>query len=161
MVVTKPWHTGLSPIRIAQLRLNLTIHDFSIAAMSWFKHVLDRVNSFKFAIQGIGFMIKSQQNAWIHAVVTGLVVFTGWFFGFTKFDWCWVVLAMISVWTAEAFNTALECLTDAVSSEFHPLLGKAKDVAAGAVLITAVGAIIIGLLIIGPYLWEWINLTGR
>ena len=66
-------------------------------------------------------------------------------------EWCWIILAIISVWTAEALNTAFEFLTDVASPEFHPLAGKAKDVAAGAVLITAIGSVLIGLLIFGPY----------
>ena len=61
------------------------------------------------------------------------------------------MLAIISVWTAEALNTAFEFLTDVASPEFHPLAAKAKDVAAGAVLIAAIGSVVIGLLILGPY----------
>lgn len=57
----------------------------------------------------------------------------------------------MAVWTAEALNTAFEFLTDVASPEFHPLAGKAKDVAAGAVLISAIGSVIIGLIILGPY----------
>ena len=72
-------------------------------------------------------------------------------FGLTQADWCWIVLAIISVWTAEALNTAFEFLTDVASPEFHPLAAKAKDVAAGAVLIAAMGSVVIGLLVLGPY----------
>ena len=62
------------------------------------------------------------------------------------------MLAIVSVWTAEALNTAFEFLCDVASPEFHPLVAKAKDVAAGAVLITAVGASLVGLLVLGPHL---------
>jgi len=65
-------------------------------------------------------------------------------------DWCWIVLAISIVWTAEALNTAFEFLADAASPEFHPLVRDAKDVAAGAVLITAVTATIIGAIIFWP-----------
>lgn len=65
-----------------------------------------------------------------------------------------IVLAIISVWTAEGLNTAIELLIDVASPDFHPIAGKAKDVAAGAVLITAIGSVIIGILIFGPYLME-------
>ena len=65
-------------------------------------------------------------------------------------EWCWVVLAIVAVWTAEALNTAFEFLTDVASPGFHPLAGRAKDVAAGAVLISALGSVTIGLLIFGP-----------
>jgi len=68
----------------------------------------------------------------------------------TVAEWCWIILVIVSVWTAEALNTAFEFLTDVASPNFHPVAGKAKDVAAGAVLITAVGAVIIGALVLGP-----------
>jgi diacylglycerol kinase (ATP) len=61
-----------------------------------------------------------------------------------------VALAVGTVWTAELANTAIEALTDLVSPEYHPLAGKAKDVAAGAVLMAAVAALVVGLLIFGP-----------
>jgi diacylglycerol kinase (ATP) len=96
-------------------------------------------------------MISSQHNAWIHAAATVIVIATGLCCRLTKPEWCWIILAIISVWTAEALNTAFEFLTDVASPEFHPLAGKAKDVAAGAVLITAIGSVLIGLLIFGPY----------
>lgn len=111
----------------------------------------------RYACIGIWVMISSQHNAWIHAAVTIIVIAAGLFFGLAKAEWCWVVLAIISVWTAEALNTAFEFLTDVASPEFHPLAGKAKDVAAGAVLITALGAVIIGLLIFGPYVLDEVS----
>jgi diacylglycerol kinase (ATP) len=69
-------------------------------------------------------------------------------------EWCWITLAIMSVWTAEALNTALELLADVASPEFHPLVEKAKDVAAGAVLLAALGSVIIGLLVLGPHLLQ-------
>lgn len=103
------------------------------------------------AFIGIWIMLSSQHNAWIHAAATFVTIAVGLFFGLTRAEWCWIILAIISVWTAEALNTAFEFLTDVASPEFHPLAGKAKDVAAGAVLITAIGAVVIGLVIMGPY----------
>ena len=99
-------------------------------------------------------MVSSQHNAWIHAAATFVAVGVGAYLGLTKSEWCWIILAIVSVWTAEALNTAFEFLTDVASPEFHPLAGKAKDVAAGAVLITAVGAVMIGLLIMAPRVLE-------
>lgn len=116
-----------------------------------------RVRSIRCALAGVRVMIASQHNAWIHAAATLAVVAVGLSFGLTKAEWCWIVLAVISVWTAEALNTAFEFLTDVASPEFHPVAGKAKDVAAGAVLITAVGSVLIGLLILGPYAIAIIN----
>ena len=67
-------------------------------------------------------------------------------------DRCWIILAISIVWTAEALNTAFEFLADAASSEFHPLVRDAKDVAAGAVLLTATAAVVIGSMFSGPML---------
>jgi diacylglycerol kinase len=111
-----------------------------------------RIRSFRFAFNGIRIMLRSQQNAWIHAFATVIVIIFGIHFNLAVSEWCWIILAAISVWTAEALNTAFEFLTDVASPEFHPLAAQAKDVAAGAVLITASGAVLIGLLIFSPHL---------
>src|SRR5260370_29028727 len=116
-----------------------------------------RIRSMKCALIGIGVMISSQHNAWIHSAATVLVVIVGLIFRLTNPEWCWIVLAIMSVWTAEALNTAFEFLTDVASPEFHPLAAKAKDVAAGSVLIAALGSVVIGLLVLGPYILAKIN----
>jgi diacylglycerol kinase (ATP) len=110
-----------------------------------------RVRSVRCALAGIRVMVASQHNAWIHAAATVAVLGAGLHFRLGRGDWCWVILAVIAVWTAEALNTAFEFLTDVASPAFHPLAAKAKDVAAGAVLITAAGAVAIGLLVFGPH----------
>ncbi|MFC1452803.1 diacylglycerol kinase family protein [Verrucomicrobiota bacterium] len=110
-----------------------------------------RIRSFKYAFAGILTMLKSQQNAWVHACTRVAVVAAGLFFGVSASEWCWLVLAIIAVWTAEALNTAFEFLADVASPEFHPLVKHSKDVAAGAVLISAIGAVVIGLLVFGPH----------
>ena len=110
-----------------------------------------RIRSLRCAVKGIGVMISSQHNAWIHAAATVIVIVVGFYLQLTKPEWCWIILAIISVWTAEALNTAFEFLTDVASPEFHPLAEKAKDVAAGAVLISAIGSVLIGMVILGPY----------
>jgi diacylglycerol kinase (ATP) len=110
-----------------------------------------RFKSFRCAINGIAVMIQSQHNAWIHAVATIVVCAAGVFFGLSRSEWCWIVLAIVVVWTAEALNTAFEFLADVASPTFHPVAGKAKDVAAGAVLIAALGSAVIGILIIVPH----------
>ncbi len=109
-----------------------------------------RIRSFRCAVKGIGEMLRSQHNAWIHAAATVLVIAAGLVMGLEAGEWCWITLAVIAVWTAEALNTAFEFLTDVASPEFHPLAGKAKDVAAGAVLISAVGAMIIAGIVFFP-----------
>lgn len=111
-----------------------------------------RLKSFRCAIRGIVVMIRSQHNAWIHAVATVVVCVAGVFFGLSRSEWCWIVLAIVVVWTAEALNTAFEFLADVASPTFHPVAGKAKDVAAGAVLVAALGSSVIGILIIGPHI---------
>jgi diacylglycerol kinase len=97
-------------------------------------------------------MIRSQHNAWVHALATAMVVGAGAWFRLSRFEWCGLILAIMGVWTAEALNTALEFLADVASPGYHPLVKKAKDVAAGAVLVAAIGAACIGGLILGPHL---------
>ena len=111
-----------------------------------------RVRSFRHAIAGIARMIRCQHNAWIHAGATLIVLTAAFLFRVMAADWCWIILAISIVWTAEALNTAFELLADAASPEFHPLVRDAKDVAAGAVLITAIAAAVIGGLIFWPHL---------
>lgn len=108
--------------------------------------------SFGVAARGLWIMLSSQRHAWIHLTATVAVCIAGAVYGVTKIEWCWLIIAIVSVWTAETLNTAFEFLCDVASPEFHPLVENAKDVSAGAVLICAVGAAIIGLIIFLPYL---------
>ena len=96
-------------------------------------------------------MLRSQYNAWLHALATFIICSVGFALKINNMEWCWILLAIMSVWMAEALNTALEFLADAALPQYHPLVQKAKDVAAGAVLITAIGAVVIGVLVFGPY----------
>ena len=84
-------------------------------------------------------------------MATVLVVGAGAMFRISPTEWALIVLAILCVWVAEALNTAIELLVDLVSPEPHPLAGKAKDVAAGAVLVAAIGSAIIGGFVFGPY----------
>jgi diacylglycerol kinase len=111
-----------------------------------------RIKSFKYAFEGIFLLLKTQHNAWIHFISTIAVVLTGLLFKLSTTEWCLIILSIIIVWMSEALNTACEFLADVTSPEFHPLIKKSKDVAAGAVLITAIGAVVIGLLIFLPKL---------
>ena len=108
-------------------------------------------SSFRAALRGLWTMLRSQCHAWIHLTATLAVCITGASLGVTQTEWCWLIIAMTSVWMAEALNTAFEFLCDVASPEFHPLVENAKDVAACAVLICAIGASIIGLIIFLPY----------
>jgi diacylglycerol kinase (ATP) len=111
-----------------------------------------RLRSFRYAFRGISLLLQSQHNAWIHLAVTAAACGLGFALGLTRSEWCWIVLAAGAVWTAEAMNTAFEHLADAVSPAHHPLVGNAKDAAAGAVLIAAAAAVVIGLLVFGIHL---------
>ena len=113
-----------------------------------------RIQSFRFAAHGVRLMLRSQHNAWLHAVASCCVLIVGGLCMLSAAEWCWIILAIMAVWTAEALNTALELLADVASPDFHPLVGQAKDVAAGGVLISAFGAAIIGLLVLGPHVPE-------
>ncbi len=112
----------------------------------------DRRRSFVYAFRGVKHVLRTQHNAWLHAVATIVISSMGLAFRITKTEWCCLILCLTVVWTAEALNTAVELLTDLVSPEFHPLAGQCKDVAAGAVLIAAVGAFLVGSIVFGPYL---------
>ena len=125
------------------MRRKTTSKPFSIAA---------RLNSFRFAFAGIWTLLKTQHNMRIHLVAAVLAIGCGVYVGLTRIEWCIVILTIMAVWVAEACNTAIEFLADRVSTDHHPLIKNAKDIAAAAVLITAIGAVIIGAIIFLPYM---------
>lgn len=112
----------------------------------------ERAGSFRHAFTGLGFMLRTQHNAWLHAVATVLVIAAGVALGLDGADWKWLVLTVAMVWLAETMNTAFEHLCDVVSPDFHASVKRAKDVAAAAVLICALGALVMAWLIFMPYL---------
>ena len=99
-------------------------------------------------------MLRTQRNTWIHALISVAVFFVGLWLGLNRLEWTAIIIAGTLVWTAEFFNTAVEAIVDLVSPEQHPLAKVAKDVGAAAVLIAALAAVLIGLLVLGPPLWE-------
>ena len=109
-----------------------------------------RIDSFRFAFKGLADLFISQPNARIHGVAAIIALLSGSILGLSKIEWCLIILCIFAVLAAEAFNTALEYLTDLVSPEYHTLAGKTKDVAAAGVLLTAFGALIIGTIIYVP-----------
>ncbi len=111
-----------------------------------------RAASFGHAFRGLGDLFATQVHARIHAVAGGVAVGLGFYLKISPGEWCLVVLSIAAVLAAEAMNTAIEYWTDLVSPEHHPLAGKAKDVAAAAVLLTAIGAAIVGGIIFLPKL---------
>ena len=116
-----------------------------------------RIRSGTHALHGIIEMLKSQHNAWIHLTATVCVIVAGAVLGVSATQWCLLVLVITTVWVAEGLNTAFEFLCDVASPEFHPLVARAKDVAAGAVLISAIGSVAIALLILGPYIFNLVH----
>jgi len=110
-----------------------------------------RVKSFGFAIQGVFTLFKTQSNVWIHLFFAIAVIGFANFFDVERWERVILFACITLVLAAEAFNTAIEFLTDLVSPDFHPLAKKTKDTAAAAVLICAIGAAIIGLIVFLPY----------
>ena len=118
-----------------------------------------RIDSFRFAFKGLADLFISQPNARIHGVATIIALILGGILRLSKIEWCLIILCIFAVLAAEAFNTALEYLTDLVSPEYHELAGKTKDVAAAGVLLTAFGAFIIGIIIYLPKMITYLNLN--
>ncbi|MBP6926381.1 MAG: diacylglycerol kinase family protein [Candidatus Pacebacteria bacterium] len=113
-------------------------------------HPRSRLKSMSNAWRGVQIMFKDQYNIWIHTMILGLVLIAGIYFNITLLEWIFIVLASGMVFAAEAFNTAIEIDMNLTSPEFHPHARDTKDVAAGAVLITAVVAMVIGVIIFLP-----------
>lgn len=122
------------------------------------RFLLARCRSIACALAGIRHLLRTQRNAWIHAAATFTVIVLGALLGLSSSQWCWLAVAIGAVWVAEALNTALELLADALIPHHHPLVGRAKDVAAGAVLLAACMAVIIGCCIFAPTLFTPKNL---
>lgn len=110
-----------------------------------------RLRSFGHAFRGLRVLLQTQQNARIHALATVLVAAAGALARLSAAEWALIALAVVFVWATEALNTAIEFLVDLASPGQHPLAGKAKDLAAGAVLIAAIGSLIVGILVFGPH----------
>ena len=117
-----------------------------------------RSRSFRNAFAGWWFVIRTQKNAWIHAVVGFAVIVLGIWLQLSTVDWSIIILAIALVWTAEFLNTALEAVVDLASPQEHNLARIGKDVGAAAVLIAAISSVLIGLLILGPPLWKRIQI---
>jgi diacylglycerol kinase (ATP) len=117
---------------------------FSIAA---------RLRSFCYAGRGIGYFLRCEHNAWIHGAATIAVIGLGVGLHVSAADWRWLIVAIAMVLAAEALNTAFERLCDLVSPDPNELVRIAKDVSAGAVLVLAIGAALIGLITFAPYIF--------
>lgn len=114
-------------------------------------------NSLKYALNGIQLLVSTQINARIHLVITALVLIIGLFLKLNVREWVDLTLVTGLVWTAEAFNTAIEYHVDDTSPETRRSAGNIKDIAAGAVVLAALTALITGILILGPPILQKIS----
>lgn len=114
--------------------------------------VMARLRSFRYAGRGLGHLIRREHNAWLHLAATVAVVALAAALRVNATDWRWIVVAIAMVLAGEALNTAIERLCDAVSPGPNHLIAVVKDVAAGAVLLLAIGAAVIGAITFTPYL---------
>jgi len=118
---------------------------------------ISRYYAFGHAFRGLWYVLRTQKNAWVHAVVTTLIVIVSLWLHISTQSWAILVLTIALVWSAEFFNTAIEAVVDLASPVHHPLAKTGKDVGAAAVLIAALASVLIGLLILGPPLWARIS----
>ena len=115
------------------------------------------LRSFGFALTGLRYAFRTQANLRIHTVISLVVIAIGLWVQLSPIEWAVLIVTMMVVLAAELMNTAIEATLDRVSVEQHPLAKVAKDPEAGAVLLSALGAVIVGLLILGPHLLAIIN----
>jgi len=112
------------------------------------------VPSFDYAWQGIVHVVRTQRNMRIHLAIASAVLVLAAALGVAIMEWAILLLCMVAVIVAEMLNTVVESIVDLITGQYHPLAKVAKDVAAGAVLVTAIGSAGIGLLVLGPHLWH-------
>jgi diacylglycerol kinase len=109
-----------------------------------------RAKSFTYAFRGIGIFFKDTHNAWIHATAFVVALVLGIYFRISLDEWAVILLSSGLVFVSEAFNTALEVDLDLTSPDYHPYARDAKDIAVGAVLLSATTALIVGMFIFIP-----------
>lgn len=112
-----------------------------------------RWHSFGHAFRGWAYVLRTQRNAWIHVVIGTIILALSAWLRLDRTEWAIIILTMAMVFTAEFLNTAIEAVVDLASPRKHPLAKVGKDVGAGAVLIVAISAVLVGLLVIWPRLW--------
>ena len=117
------------------------------------------LKSLNHAWDGLKDMVRTEHTAWIHTAATFLVLSLCWWLQVGVIPFALIVLAIVSVWVAESFNTVFEILTDHVSPDYSPTAKRAKDIAAAAVLITCIGAVVLGAVILIPPLCERLGIT--
>jgi diacylglycerol kinase (ATP) len=111
-----------------------------------------RMASFKYALRGMLLIMKKEHNIWIQLILSAIAIVLGFIFHISKTDWLLVILCIGLVLSAEIINTAVEELIDLISPQKNDRVGIIKDIAAGAVLVAAIAAFIIGILVFLPYM---------
>lgn len=111
---------------------------------------MKRLNSFKYAANGLKVLFKEEHNSRIHFAAAIMVIMAGSFFGISKLEWVSILFAIGFVFSMELLNSAVENISDIVSREKNSFIKKAKDQAAAAVLISAIVSLIIGSIIFIP-----------
>jgi diacylglycerol kinase len=117
--------------------------------------VTKTLRSFRYAWHGIYLVIRYENNTRVHLLASVVAVVAGVVLGLNPLEWALILMQIGLVWAAETFNTALEKLVDLVSPEYHPLAGKVKDIAAGAVLIVSLMSVAVGGIILGSRVYAW------
>lgn len=121
--------------------------------MAWISSYLStRARSFLYAGSGVLRLVREEKNAQIHLLATLVVVVSGYWLNLSAVEWALIVLAIVAVWAAEAMNSAIERIADVVSPGQHPMIGAAKDLAAGGVLVVALGAVVVGMIVLFSHL---------
>ena len=113
---------------------------------------------FEYAFSGLWYALRTQRNARVHVGIATLVIIAGIVLRISAVEFAILFITISSVFTAEMFNTVFELCVDLASPTYHPLAKIAKDVAAGAVLLSAIFAVVIGLFIFIPHLWALLHL---
>ena len=128
-------------------------------AGTWYNYLVEgfslkkRAKSFIHASRGIWIFFKNTHNAWLHIAAFIAVIVLGFYLGLSRMEWITLLIVCSLVFVSEAFNSAIEVDIDLTSPEYHPFARDTKDIAAGAVLLSAVFAIIVGVLIFYPHLF--------
>ena len=106
-----------------------------------------RLKSFGYAFRGLRLLFRTEHNAYLHLMAAAVAVGLGMVVKLDRYEWLWMVVAIVLVFAAELFNTAIEKLCDVVHPDYSEKIKVIKDLAAGAVLVCAVGAVVIGLFV--------------
>ncbi|MHB0858916.1 MAG: diacylglycerol kinase family protein [Anaerolineae bacterium] len=112
------------------------------------------LQSFRNALIGLAYVTREERNARIHLVTAVLVIAVSAWLRIGLIEWALMIAAIALVFAGEMLNTVVELTVDLITLEHNPLAKQAKDVAAGAILVAAIAAVVMGMIVLGPHLWE-------